>query len=148
MIKNIAKYYKLARNGNADIMFLRCDKWNPDQTDCRTFSNNGTLTFANKYSIRAWSHNFYDNKYQHNKTQILDEFVKTVRNQERFNTLNNTAIPIIIYHKIDNTSDRYTTSVDLFEKEMKYLRDNGYKVLTMDNLGYDSNTNHLYLEHN
>lgn len=148
VIKKIAKYYDLARNGNADIMFLRCDKWGPGQTDCRTFYDNGTLTFANKYSIRAWSHNYYDNKYQHNKTEIFDEFVKTINDQARFRNVNGTAsaVPIIIYHNIDNTKNPYTTSIELFESEMKYLQDNGFKVITMDDLRYDNKTNYLYLD--
>jgi hypothetical protein len=34
----------------------------------------------------------------------------------------------------------------LFEKEIKYLHDNGFKVLTMADLGYDENSNYLYLK--
>ena len=59
--KSISKYYDMARSGNADITFLHCDKWVSGQKDCSTYFSNGTLTFANRYSIRAWSHNFYDN---------------------------------------------------------------------------------------
>ena len=29
---------------------------------------------------------------------------------------------------------------------MKYLYDNGFKVLTMHNIGYDQNNNHLYVK--
>jgi maleate cis-trans isomerase len=39
----------------------------------------------------------------------------------------------------------YHTDVDLFAKEMKYLHDNGFRVLAMRDLGYDDNTNLLYL---
>lgn len=150
VIQNIAKYYELARNGNSPLMFLRCDKWQVSQTDCRTFSNNGSLTFANKYSIRAWSHNFYDNKYQHSETRIFDEFVKVINSQEKFNnsTESIVAIPIIIYHNIDNTETPYTTTINLFEREMKYLQDNGFRVLTMNNLKFDNNTNYLYIKQN
>lgn len=42
-------------------------------------------------------------------------------------------IPIIIYHKIgDMQDDAYSTSNDLFESEMSYLYENGFKVITMD----------------
>ncbi|MGH9988475.1 MAG: polysaccharide deacetylase family protein, partial [Nitrososphaeraceae archaeon] len=85
VIEAVARHYKLARNGNSDLMFLKCDKWDLTQTDCNTYSNNGSLTFANRYSIRGWSHNFYDNKYEHNETKILDEFVRTVNHQLKFN---------------------------------------------------------------
>jgi hypothetical protein len=53
VIKNIAKYYDLARSGNSDSTFLHCDKWVKDQTDCRTYFDNGTLTYANRYSVMA-----------------------------------------------------------------------------------------------
>jgi peptidoglycan/xylan/chitin deacetylase (PgdA/CDA1 family) len=150
VIQNIARYYELARNGNSPLMFLRCDKWQLSQTDCRTFLNNGSLTFANRYSIRAWSHNFYDNEYQHNKTRIFDEFVKVINSQEEYNKSINTVvgIPIIIYHNIADTNSSYTTSIDLLDREMKYLRDNGFRVLTMSNLKFDNNTNYLYIEQN
>ncbi|CAN5450847.1 hypothetical protein BH18THE2_BH18THE2_30670 [soil metagenome] len=150
VIQNIARYYELARNGNSPLMFLRCDKWQLSQTDCRTFLNNGSLTFANRYSIRAWSHNFYDNEYQHNKTRIFDEFVKVINSQEEYNKSINTVvgIPIIIYHNIADTNSSYTTSIDLLEREMKYLRDNGFRVLTMSNLKFDNNTNYLYIKQN
>ena len=36
-------------------------------------------------------------------------------------------------------------SPDLSDAEMKYLYDNGFKVLTMSNLKYNQNTNSLYL---
>jgi hypothetical protein len=34
----------------------------------------------------------------------------------------------------------------LFDKEMKYLHDNGFKVLTMADLGYDENNKNLYIK--
>ena len=40
------------------------------------------------------------------------------------------------------------TTVELFDQEMKYLHDNGFRVLTMANLGYDTNTNSLYIKGN
>src|SRR5215212_3103323 len=60
------------------------------------------------------------------------------------------AIPILIWHRIDNSGEGYpevyATTIDLFEKEIKYLHDNGFKVLTMADLGYDANSNYLYLK--
>jgi hypothetical protein len=60
------------------------------------------------------------------------------------------AIPIIVYHILVNYQDlRYRrpkdTTVNLFDAEMKYLHDNGFKVLAMSDLGYDENSNYLYL---
>jgi hypothetical protein len=56
------------------------------------------------------------------------------------------AVPIIIYHSIDNTGRNYSTTIDLFESEMRYLHDNGFTVLNMADLGYDENTNYLYIK--
>ena len=38
------------------------------------------------------------------------------------------------------------TDVNLFDAEMKYLYDNGFKVLTMSDLGYDENSKYLYIK--
>jgi peptidoglycan/xylan/chitin deacetylase (PgdA/CDA1 family) len=147
VIQNIAKYYELARNGNSPLMFLHCDMWSISQIDCRTFFDNGSLTFANRYSIRAWSHNFYDNRYPQNETRIFDEFVKVVNRQQEFNnsTKGIMAVPIIIYHNIDNTKSAYATTTNLFQREMKYLYDNGFRVLTMSNLKFNNDGKYLYI---
>ena len=53
------------------------------------------------------------------------------------------AVPILIWHKIDNVNDEYSTSMDLFDAEMKYLHDNGFTVLTMADLVYDDSSNYI-----
>jgi hypothetical protein len=59
------------------------------------------------------------------------------------------AIPIIIYHKVGEPSTvGYNTDLDLFEKEMKYLHDNGFTLLTMSDLDYDNKANFLYVKQN
>ncbi|MGH9978607.1 MAG: polysaccharide deacetylase family protein [Nitrososphaeraceae archaeon] len=147
VVNMTSKYYDTARSGNGEPMFLSCDKWTEDQKDCRTYYDNGTLTFANRYTIKGWSHNFYDKKYAHDTTKILDEFVNVVERQTRYNTNQSLeAIPVLIYHKIDNaTKDSGTTTTELFEKEMQYLHDNGFKVLTMADLQYDEGANRFYV---
>jgi hypothetical protein len=47
------------------------------------------------------------------------------------------AIPVLIYYSIDNTGRNYSTNLNLFELEMRYLHDNGFTVLNMADLGYD-----------
>jgi hypothetical protein len=37
------------------------------------------------------------------------------------------------------------TTVNLFDAEMKYLHDNGFKVLTMTDLANDENSQSLYI---
>jgi hypothetical protein len=56
------------------------------------------------------------------------------------------AIPIVAYHSIDNNKDPFSTNVSLFAAEMKYLHDNGFKVIPMSDLGYDQRTNYMYIK--
>ena len=57
------------------------------------------------------------------------------------------AIPVIIYHRAgDNEAIDYNTDLKLFEKEMKYLHDNNFRVITMKDLGYEGKTNYLYIK--
>ena len=158
VIDTIAKYYDFAITGFSKLMYLNCDGWNEQeevdnyyisnvQTDCRTYSNDGTLTYANRYSIREWSHDSANKEYD-NDNKMYEEFVNVVNSQENFNGDGIIrAIPIIAYHDLDygyRTPD--STNVNLFDAEMKYLYDNGFTVLTMADLGYDENTNQLYIK--
>jgi hypothetical protein len=150
VINEISKYYNLADNGFAPLMFLHCDGYNnqSSQTDCRTYFDNGTLTFANRYSIREWSHNAVDRKYNYNDLEIFQRFVQEVNSQQAYNNKNGTvdAIPIIAYHSIDNDKAKDSTDTSLFDQEMKYLHDNRFKVITMSDIGYNENTKYLYIK--
>jgi len=55
------------------------------------------------------------------------------------------SIPIIGYHFIGN-STCYDTSIELFVKEMNYLHKNGFKVLTLTELGYNDKENYFYIK--
>jgi peptidoglycan/xylan/chitin deacetylase (PgdA/CDA1 family) len=164
VIDTIAKYYDFAITGFSNLMHLNCDGWNKQdeeeqelnyqsniQTDCRTYFDDGTLTYANRYSIREWSHDSADKKYLDNDQKTFEEFVKVINSQDNFNNNNENgiinAIPIIAYHDLDY-GDRISgsTDVNLFDAEMKYLYDNAFTVLTMADLGYDENTNQLYIK--
>jgi peptidoglycan/xylan/chitin deacetylase (PgdA/CDA1 family) len=153
VVNIVAKYYDLARTANYALMYLHCDgfKEESSQTDCRTYSDDGELTFVNRYSIKGWSVDADKKAYSRDDSEMLDRFIEVVNSQSIYNT-NGTinAIPIITWHRIDNSGkgdpSMYATSIDLFEKEIKYLHDNGFKVLTMADLGYDENSNYLYLK--
>jgi peptidoglycan/xylan/chitin deacetylase (PgdA/CDA1 family) len=160
VIDTIAKYYDFAITGFSKLMYLNCDGWNEQeegeegedgdgsntQTDCRTYSDDGTLTYANRYSIREWSHDSANEEYD-NDNEMYQEFVNVVNSQENFNGDGIIrAIPIIAYHDLDyGYRTPESTNVNLFDAEMKYLYDNGFTVLTMADLGYDENTNQLYI---
>jgi Polysaccharide deacetylase len=149
IINEISKYYNLADNGFAPLMFLHCDgyKNQPSQTDCRTYFDNGTLTFANRYSIREWSHNAVDRKYRYNDPMIFQRFVQEVNSQQVYNKNGVIdAIPIIAYHDIDYDKAVDSTDINLFDQEMKYLHDNGFKVIPMSDIGYNENTKYMYIK--
>lgn len=150
IINIISKYYELAVNGFGSLTFLHCDVYikYSSQTDCRTYFNNSTLTFANRYSLREWSHNDIDRSNAFNDTKIFKDFVNEVNSQEKYNKANGPllAVPIIGYHNIyNNNRTQDSTDVSEFAREMKYLFDNGFRVLTLGDLGYDTKNNVLYI---
>lgn len=179
VVEVIAKYYDMARNGIDPLTYLKCDGWGgiSNQTDCRTYFDNGTLTYANRYSIRVGDHNYFDRTYMHNDTEILPHLIEAINNQTIYNKKEINAIPILVYHNIDYVENiahypslylelkkqeslrnlsydalsyfivnNSTTDVQLFDKEMKYLYDNGFRVITMSDLGYNKTDNHLYIK--
>jgi peptidoglycan/xylan/chitin deacetylase (PgdA/CDA1 family) len=156
VIDVVAKYYDIARTARSapePIMYLHCNgfKEESSQTDCRTYANDGEPNFANRYSIMGWSHDADRYKYSYDDSGMFNRFVEVVNSASMYNTGGTiNAIPIVIWHRIDNSGEgdpgAYATTIDLFEKEIKYLHDNGFKVLTMADLGYDTNSNYLYLK--
>ena len=140
------------------------------QRDCRPYFSNGTLTPSNRYSINSWAHRHIERqcisnssdgdsgtctdvvRHKYNNAQMFQKFVTAVNNQTNYNKDGVIrAIPIIIYHTIVTYPDlSYSnrpvdTTLNLFDAEMKYLHDNGFKVITMADLGYDENNNYLFI---
>ena len=170
VVKVVANNYDLARTDSGyPLTFLHCNGFkNHPQTDCKTYSGNGKkLTFDNRYSIKSWTHRHIDGSYSSeegacagichsfNNAQMLQKFIVDVNSQLQYNTngvIN--AIPIVIYHNlvtfpdVSYSKDAADTTVNLFDQEMKYLHDNGFKVLTMNDLGYDNVNNALYIRNN
>jgi hypothetical protein len=103
------------------------------------------LTAVNRYSIRESSQDSYNRDYYNDTSRIFDEFVREINSQTVFNKDALTAIPIIAYHDLDNKSSPDSTNVLLFEKEMGYLYNNGFKVITMSDLRYDKEGNFIYI---
>ncbi len=133
----VAKHYEFATRGNDPLMFLKCNGLKQyGQDDCRTYTDNGTPTYANKYSIRNWSHDFEKEENRFTDTELFREFIEVVNNQSKYNKGGSIeAIPIIMYHEIGDTGNKDSaTDEDLFEKEMKYLHDNNFKVITISDL--------------
>ena len=135
VVNTVSKYFEMARSANRPLMFLNCfdSDSNDDQSsqiDCRTYSAAGIPNVMSKYSIVGWSHDYLRRKYSYDDLQMLKEFIKTVNSQAKYNGNGQiSAIPIIIYHRIDNSGTEYSTSIRLFNEEMKYLHDNGFKLI-------------------
>ena len=167
VVKVVAKNYDLARTDSGfPLTFLHCNGFkNHPQTDCKTYSGNGKkLTFDNRYSIKSWTHRHIDGSYSSEEgvcagichsyanAQMFQRFVADVNSQIQYNKngiIN--AIPIVIYHNIVSlqdvslSKDAADTTVNLFDQEMKYLHDNGFRVLTLTQLGYDPTNNVFYI---
>ena len=170
VVNVVAKNYDLARTDSGfPLTFLQCNGLkNHPQTDCNTYTDNGKkLTFDNRYSIKSWTHRHIDGSYSseegvcagichsYNNAQMFQRFAADVNSQLLYNkngVIN--AIPIVIYHNfvtypdVTYSKDAADTTVNLFDQEMKYLHDNGFKVLTMNHLGYDITKNALYIRNN
>jgi peptidoglycan/xylan/chitin deacetylase (PgdA/CDA1 family) len=93
-------------------------------------------------------------RHEYNNAQMFQKFVTAVNNPYSYNNKDGkvSAIPIIVYHTLVNYRDLsdsnrpIDTTVNLFDAEMKYLQDNGFKVLTMADLRYDTNSKSLYIQ--
>jgi peptidoglycan/xylan/chitin deacetylase (PgdA/CDA1 family) len=172
VVNTVAKYYDLARTDSklSALTFLHCDG-NNEQTDCRTHFSDGTLTPSNRYSINSWAHKHIDEgcsanssdngnigtcarfRHEYNNSQMFEKFITAVNNQSNYNNDGIVrTIPIIVYHTIvtypdlSDSNRPIDTTLNLFDAEMKYLYDNGFKVITMSDLGYDENSNSLYIK--
>ena len=84
---------------------------------------------------------------------MFQKFVSAVNNQSNYNIDGIVrAIPIIVYHTLVNYRDLsdsnrpIDTTLNLFDAEMKYLYDNGFKVITMADLAYDENNQSLHIK--
>jgi len=133
VINTIAKYYDFAINGHSNLMYLNANRYSIGELSMHHVRNNG---------------NSYDN------SQMFSQFVAALNSQNKFNKdgmIN--AIPVIGYHDIiaaypdvSYTNQSSDTTLNLFEAEMKYLHDNGFRVITFADLGYDKNNNSLYVQ--
>jgi Polysaccharide deacetylase len=148
IVNIVAKYYTLARSGTDPLMFLDCKGYAKSlQTDCRTYSENGKLNYANRYDIRSESFFHISSGDDFSPTEMFQQFVQRMNSQIPYNTNGKiNAIPIITYHNLTNSMQDYnkmasTITVDLFAQQMKYLHDNGFRVLLLNQLAYDPSNN-------
>jgi peptidoglycan/xylan/chitin deacetylase (PgdA/CDA1 family) len=116
IVNMTSKYYTLARAGDDPIQ---------------------SLESVNRYSIHALTQSGHKDS---------DKFTTFVENVNRANS---TAFASIKFHTIvngTNSKGKISTSSQLFEQEMKYLHDNGFKVIRMSDLGFSPTNDMLYVK--
>jgi Polysaccharide deacetylase len=167
ILKMVSNYFDFGLAGHSALMFLNCDGWVNHgfktqsykyQYDCNPLTADGKLTRTNKLAMREWSHDREHSTLNEKNPQLtphgaqmsdllFNEFVSVVETQNVYNSKAGkiVAIPIIGYHQILNTSS-YDTSIELFDREMEYLYDNGYNVLKLTDLSYNNTGNHFYIK--
>ena len=92
-----------------------------------------------RYTITGLSHEAYKKSGGYSDEEMFEQFIEIVKSQTKYNTENSIgAIPILIYHSVDYTGDDYSINPNLFEKEMEYLFENGYKIFQMKDIVYDN----------
>jgi polysaccharide deacetylase len=153
VVNVVSKYYDMARSGSDPLMFLDCKGYQKHpQANCTTFSPDGALNYVNIYDIRSQSFDHIHSNAELSQPQLFQQFIQRVNSQIPYNkngVIN--AIPIITFHNLTYSNSVYnqlpsTIMVPLFAQMMKYLHDNGFKTLTMDQLGYDSTKNVFYVK--
>ena len=165
IVDTIGNYFNLAFTGHSELMFLNCDGWENfgydkenylGTTDCGPYFSDGTPTPTSKFAMKEWSHDRAHDDINNEKNQdphgtevsysLYLEFVRVINSQTTFNEPGNiNAIPIVGYHQISKDDD-IGTSPELFYLEMEYLHDNGFKVITIDDLGYDKYQERFYVK--
>ena len=150
----VSKYYNFARTGTYPLMSLNCNGFaniKPQQTDCRTYLPDGKLTFANRYDIRSDSFFHISSGHNYGPSEMFQKFIQQVNSQVPYNNGKINAIPIITYHDLTYNIQDYnkaatTITVPLFDQEMQYLHDNGFKVLLLNQFGFNPTNNVFYLK--
>ena len=165
IVDTIGNYFNLGFTGHSELMFLNCDGWENfgydkenyyGTTDCGPYFSDGTPTPTNKFAMKEWSHDRAHDDINNEKNQdphgievsysLYLEFVRVINSQTKFNEPGKiNAIPIVGYHEISK-DDEIGTSPELFYLEMEYLHDNGFKVITIDDLGYDKSQERFYIK--
>jgi len=148
VVNLVAKYFSLARSGTEPVLFLHCNGYkNHPQPDCRTNLPDGKLSYANRYAVRSFTEDTQEKKDSFDNSTIYSDFINTVNSQTKYNNGTLNAISLITFHNVLPLGSKpYTTNVAMFDQMMKYLHDNGFRVMSMSNLGYDAKNNVFYVK--
>jgi hypothetical protein len=111
--------------------------------NCEITNADGTYNENNRYTMEQWSHDSYSRNGTMTEKEVLDGFVKVANLGGIDMDGNIVKIPIIMYHRINEGGT--SPSASLFAAEMKYLRDNGFRTIGMDDITYDAQAGKLKL---
>jgi peptidoglycan/xylan/chitin deacetylase (PgdA/CDA1 family) len=154
ILKIIADNYYIARTASEPLMLFQCrseniEDDNDDDDDkyenqCHhqySIENNENELQSDfkRYTLTGLSHEAYKKSGGYSDEEMFEQFIEIVESQTKYNTENSiNAIPILIYHSVDYSGDDYSINPDLFEKEMEYLFENGYKIFQMKDIVYNN----------
>jgi peptidoglycan/xylan/chitin deacetylase (PgdA/CDA1 family) len=152
ILKIIADNYYIARTASEPLMLFQCRSENiEDDNDDDKYENqchhqystenneNELQSDFKKYTLTGLSHEAYKKSGGYSDEEMFEQFIEIVESQTKYNTENSiNAIPILIYHSVDYSGDDYSINPDLFEKEMEYLFENGYKIFQMKDIVYNN----------
>ena len=151
MLKIVADNYYIARTASEPLMLFQCRSENVENNDDDKYENQCHHQYSTenkknelqldfkRYTITGLSHEAYKKSGGYSDEEMFEQFIEIVKSQTKYNNENTIgAIPILIYHSVDYTGDDYSINPDLFEKEMEYLFENGYKIFQMKDIVYDN----------
>jgi peptidoglycan/xylan/chitin deacetylase (PgdA/CDA1 family) len=153
ILKIIADNYYIARTASEPLMLFQCRSENVEDDDddddkyenqCHhqysTENNENELqSDFKRYTLTGLSHEAYKKSGGYSDEEMFEQFIEIVESQTKYNTENSiNAIPILIYHSVDYSGDDYSINPDLFDKEMEYLFENGYKIFQMKDIVYNN----------
>jgi peptidoglycan/xylan/chitin deacetylase (PgdA/CDA1 family) len=151
MLKIVADNYYIARTASEPLMLFQCRSENVENNDDDKYENQCHHEYSTenkknelqldfkRYTITGLSHEAYKKSGGYSDEEMFEQFIEIVKSQTEYNNENTIgAIPILIYHSVDYTGDDYSINPDLFEKEMEYLFENGFKIFQMKDIAYDN----------
>ena len=150
ILKIVADNYYIARTASEPLTLFQCRSENVENDDdkyenqCHQHystenKKNELQSDFKRYTITGLSHEAYKKSGGYSDEEMFEQFIEIVKSQTKYNTENTIgAIPILIYHSVDYTGDDYSINPDVFEKEMEYLFENGYKIFQMKDIVYDN----------
>ena len=150
ILKIVADNYYIARTASEPLMLFQCRSENVENDDDE-YENQCHHQYSTenkkkelqsdfkRYTITGLSHEAYKKSEGYSDEEMFEQFIEILKSQTKYNNENTIgAIPIFIYHSVDYTGDDYSINPDLFEKEMEYLFENGYKIFQMKDIVYDN----------